>query len=54
MEGEWKFYRENGQLWQIGNFLKNKKNGAFLRYDKAGNLEYDETFTGGMIRKKKQ
>ena len=22
MEGEWLFYRESGQLWQVGNFEK--------------------------------
>ncbi|MDF2885493.1 MAG: hypothetical protein K0R54_6067 [Clostridiaceae bacterium] len=28
MEGEWRFYRESGQLCQIGNFQQGKKHGA--------------------------
>ncbi len=51
MQGEWKFYRETGQLWQIGNFRDNQKNGKWLRYDKQGKLEYDETFEEGKLRK---
>lgn len=37
MEGEWKFYRETGQLWQVGNFTNGKKNGTWIRYDKIDN-----------------
>lgn len=44
MEGEWKFYRETGQLWQVGNFLNGKKQGPWVRYDKQGQLEYEEIF----------
>ena len=44
MQGEWKFYRETGQLWQVGNFEKGKKNGCWVRYDKNNQLEYNETF----------
>lgn len=28
MKGKWKFYRETGQLWQVGSFTKGKKNGS--------------------------
>jgi len=28
MEGEWLFYRETGQLWQVGNFKNGKKEGS--------------------------
>ena len=52
MEGEWKFYRETGQLWQVGNFKEGKKNGAFIRYDKNDELEYQESFLDGKIVKK--
>jgi antitoxin component YwqK of YwqJK toxin-antitoxin module len=44
MEGEWRFYRETGQLWQIGNFKDGKKNGAWVRYDKNNEQEYSEVF----------
>lgn len=52
MEGEWKFYRESGQLWQIGNFKNGQKHGSWIRYDKKDGLEYDETFANGKIVKK--
>lgn len=52
MQGEWKFYRESGQLWQVGNLKDDKKNGSWIRYDKNGKLEYDETFSEGKIIKK--
>jgi antitoxin component YwqK of YwqJK toxin-antitoxin module len=54
MEGEWKFYRETGQLWQIGNFKDGKKNGPWVRYDKNDQLEYQETFENDKFIKKKQ
>lgn len=47
MEGEWKFYRESGQLWQVGNFRNDQKHGPWIRYDKKGQLEYDEQFEEG-------
>jgi antitoxin component YwqK of YwqJK toxin-antitoxin module len=52
MQGEWIFYRESGQLWQIGNFKDNKKHGSFIRYDKKNQIEYEETFDNGKIIKK--
>jgi antitoxin component YwqK of YwqJK toxin-antitoxin module len=52
MEGEWKFYRETGQLWQVGNFKNNMKNGKWLRYDKNNKLEYQEIFRDNKIVKK--
>ena len=53
MEGEWKFYRETGQLWQVGNFKEGQKHGSWIRYDKKGKLEYQETFTNGNLMKSK-
>lgn len=47
MQGEWKFYRETGELWQIGNFKDNQKHGKWVRFDKQGKLEYEETFSEG-------
>jgi len=51
MEGEWEFYRETGQLWQVGHFKNGQKHGSWIRYDKKGQLEYDEIFDHGKIRK---
>lgn len=51
MEGEWKFYRESGQSWQVGNFKNGEKNGNWVRYDKEGNLEYEEDFENDKIKK---
>ncbi|HLF52609.1 hypothetical protein [Flavobacterium sp.] len=53
MEGEWKFYRATGQLWQIGNFKNSMKNGTFMRYDKNDQLEYQENFEDNKIVKTK-
>lgn len=53
MEAEWKFYRETGQLWQVGNFKAGQKNGSWLRYDKKGKLEYKESFINGKLVKSK-
>jgi len=52
MEGEWIFNRLSGQLWQVGNFKHGQKHGNWLRYDKAGNLEYETEFDGGKLVKK--
>lgn len=51
MEGEWKFYRESGQLWQVGNFKNGQKDSTWVRYDKNGSLEYKENFKNGKITK---
>jgi antitoxin component YwqK of YwqJK toxin-antitoxin module len=53
MEGEWKFYRETGQLWQVGNFKNDMKNGTWLRYDKNNKLDYKEIFSDNKIVKNK-
>lgn len=52
MQGEWMFYREPGQLWQIGNFKDHLKHGKWVRYDKEGKLEYEEYFENGKKLKK--
>lgn len=51
MEGEWIFYRATGQLWQVGNFKNGVKHGRWVRYDKEDQLEYDEVFEEGKIKK---
>ena len=52
MEGEWKFYRETGQLWQIGNFRHEMKHGSWIRYDRNDKIEYNESFIDNKIVKK--
>ncbi|MHB9055236.1 MAG: toxin-antitoxin system YwqK family antitoxin [Paludibacteraceae bacterium] len=52
MEREWKFYRESGQFWVIGNFKNGQKNGSWIRYDKKNILEYAEFFEDGKQMKK--
>ena len=54
MEGEWIFYRETGQLWQVGNFKNSKKNGDFIRYDRNDEVEYQQTFASDKIIKNKK
>ena len=52
MEGEWTFYRETGQLWQVGNFKNGMKHGLFTRWDRNDKIEYKEEFTENKIVKK--
>lgn len=54
MEGEWKFYRQTGQLWQVGNFKAGKKNGSWVRYDKNDAVEYSENFIDDKKEKQKR
>lgn len=51
MQGEWTFYRETGQLWQIGNFKDNQKHGSWIRYNKKDQVEYNENFEKGKLKK---
>jgi antitoxin component YwqK of YwqJK toxin-antitoxin module len=47
MEGEWLFYRESGQLWQIGNFRNGIKNGRWVIYDRENRVEDEEEYING-------
>lgn len=51
MQGEWKFYRKTGQLWQIGHFKDDLKDGFWVRYAKDDTLEYSENFKKNKIVK---
>jgi len=53
-EGEWRFYRETGQLWEIGHFKNNLKHGSWIRWDMNYKVEYDENFCEGKIVKRKK
>lgn len=44
MEGEWRFYRATGQLWQVAHFLHNQKHGLWTRYDRNDQVEYRVEF----------
>jgi len=52
MEGEWHFYRESGQLWQVGHLQNGEKHGSWIRFDKHDQVEYHETFSDGKIVKR--
>jgi antitoxin component YwqK of YwqJK toxin-antitoxin module len=52
MIGEWRFFRESGDLWQVGHFSGGIKHGPWVRYDRNGELEYDETFENGKLMKR--
>lgn len=47
MEGEWMFYRNSGELWQIGHFKHNQKHGKFTRFEISGQIEKQESFVEG-------
>lgn len=51
MEGEWRFYRETGELWQVGMLKRDLKHGRWIRYSKEGNIEYDAEFREGKLVK---
>ncbi|MBE0639224.1 MAG: hypothetical protein IH598_11945 [Bacteroidales bacterium] len=53
MGGEWRFYRETGQLWQIAHFMNSNKHGEWVRYDRNDKPEYQEHFEDGKMIKKK-
>lgn len=47
MQGEWRFWRETGELWQVGHFRDGVKHGDWLRYIRDGRIEKAETFDHG-------
>lgn len=49
MEGEWRFYRETGQLRQIGNYVNNRKHGPFVRYNRNDQVEFQEIFENNKV-----
>jgi len=44
MTGQWKWYRENGELMQTGSFENEKKVGIWKRY-RPNRVLYDEVNT---------
>ena len=51
MEGKWIFNRKGGQLWQIGHFHEDVKNGEWIRYDTKGEIVYHVIFKDGKVVK---
>lgn len=47
MQGEWKFYRKSGELWQIGHLDNDVKNGKWVRYHQNGQIEKEAQFEHG-------
>lgn len=52
MEGEWIFNRASGELWQVGHFKNNQKQGNWVRYDRSGQKEYEAEFEADKLVKK--
>jgi uncharacterized protein YqkB len=52
MEGRWIFNRKGGQLWQIGHFHEDVKNGEWIRYDSKGVVSYHVVFEKGKVVEK--
>ncbi|WP_185974295.1 toxin-antitoxin system YwqK family antitoxin [Litoribacter populi] len=48
-EGEWKYYRETGQLWKIGHYKAGLKHGPWVRFDKNGDEEFKLKYKNGKI-----
>lgn len=47
MQGEWRFWRETGELWQVGHFRDGLKHGPWQRLARNGTEEKRETFAEG-------
>lgn len=46
MQGEWRFWRETGELWQVGHFRDGVKQGEWLRLARDGSVEKRAVFRG--------
>lgn len=53
MQGEWRFYRKSGKLWQVGHLMDDNKHGPWLRYDHNGKIEKETYFINGKAQKDK-
>jgi antitoxin component YwqK of YwqJK toxin-antitoxin module len=51
MQGEWRFWRETGELWQVGHFLDGLKHGPWLRLARDGSVEHRAQFEHGKVVK---
>ncbi|HMO64973.1 MAG TPA: hypothetical protein PKE47_07080, partial [Verrucomicrobiota bacterium] len=46
IHGEWKWYRENGELMQTGAFVDGRRTGVWRRYRPDGSLLDEGTYDG--------
>ena len=53
MDGEWKWWKDDGTIWQTGNFKDSVKHGSWIRY-KDGKIEKEMMFSEGKEVKKKK
>ena len=44
MQGIYKSYYENGQLWKEENYIDDKRNGIYKLYWSNGQLVYEENY----------
>mgnify|MGYP003469906656 CR=1 FL=1 len=51
MQGDWKFYRKSGELWQVGCLEHDLKNGEWIRYYQDGQVEKEVQFVRGKEKK---
>lgn len=51
MQGEWRFWRESGELWQVGHFRDGLKHGEWLRLARDGSEEKRALFADGKLVK---
>ncbi|MFN4202672.1 MAG: toxin-antitoxin system YwqK family antitoxin [Tabrizicola sp.] len=49
MQGEWRFWRETGELWQVGQFRDDAKHGAWLRLARDGSVEKRAFFSPSAV-----
>jgi len=49
--GEFKYYKENRQLWSQGSYLNGKKHGEFTYYWKSGQLIEYQLYKNGILIK---
>lgn len=47
MQGEWRFWRETGELWQIGHFRDGVKHGPWGRFARDGSVEKQDMYENG-------
>lgn len=47
MQGAWRFWRDSGELWQVGHFRDGQKHGTWLRHARDGSVEMRAQFAHG-------
>ena len=51
MQGEWRFWRKTGELWQVCGFMDDLQHGELIRYARDGSVELRQWFDMGRKRK---